>query len=531
MIKINQVKLPIRHTMDDLWKTVAKRLEIDSALFKEKVILKKSVDARKKPNLMFVYTVAVSLNNSDSILERFNQDHDISYYEKPGFQKPAHGSNIMKYRPVVAGSGPCGLFCAWMLAKEGFAPIIIERGKCIEERQKDVDLFWRTGILNPNSNVQFGEGGAGTFSDGKLNTMVHDREGYLQLILDTFVRCGAPEEILYLNKPHLGTDLLKGIVTCLRKEIISLGGEFCFEAPLHDIRVENGRLVSCSINGRETPADVLVLALGHSARDTFRMLSERNVHLNQKAFAIGLRIEHPQTCIDRSQYGTVEFKKELGAADYKLTYHTKKERSVYSFCMCPGGVVVNAASEFQTAVTNGMSYYARDCSNANSALVVNIKPEDFGSSDVLAGVEFQRRWERAAFEIAGNHKLPVQLVDDFLKKTPSRILGSVEPSSPSGYVLGNLSDCLPYFVAEAIREAIPEFNRKISGFAARDAVLSGVETRTSSPITIVRGKDYRSNIDGIYPAGEGAGYAGGIMSAAADGIRTAVQIIKRYKPF
>ncbi len=531
MIKISQIKLPVRHTMDDLWNLAAHRISISVSEFKEKIILKKSVDARKKPDIMIVYTVAVALKSESEILNKWKESADISAYEHLQPQKLSYGTKLLRHRPVIVGSGPCGLFCAWKLAREGYAPIVIERGKCVEERQKDVDAFWKRGVLNPNSNVQFGEGGAGTFSDGKLNTMVHDRNGYLQQILETFVRCGAPEEILYLNKPHLGTDQLKKIIPKLRREIISLGGEFRFESTLQDIQIESGKIQACRVNERELPVEILVLALGHSARDTFRMLCEKGVLMTPKAFAIGLRIEHPQKWINVSQYGGLDSVKELGAADYKLTYHTKKGRSVYSFCMCPGGTVVNASSQYEMTVTNGMSNYARNFSNANSALVVNVTPEDFGSSHALAGVEFQQKWERAAFEISGDYRLPVQLVGDFIKKVPSSTLGCVEPSSPSGYKLCDLSECIPYFVTESLREAIPEFNRRISGFSARDAVLSGVETRTSSPVTIIRGEDFCSNIEGIYPAGEGAGYAGGIMSAAADGIRTAVQIIQQFKPF
>ena len=427
-------------------------------------------------------------------------------------------------RPVVIGMGPAGLFAGLILAQMGFRPVILERGKAVRERTKDTFGLWRQGVLNPESNVQFGEGGAGTFSDGKLHSQIKDPRHLGRKVLEEFVKAGAPEEILYASKPHIGTFRLVGMVEKMRETIQALGGEICFQSRVDDIEIANGKVCGVMLaSGEHIATNHLVLAVGHSARDTFEMLHKRGVYIEAKPFSIGFRIEHPQSLIDRARYGSNAGNPLLGAADYKLVHHASNGRSVYSFCMCPGGTVVAAASEPERVVTNGMSQYSRNERNANSGIVVGVSPEDFPGGP-LTGIEFQRRWESRAYELGGrNYQAPGQLVGDFLAGRPSRNFGAVQPSYTPGVHLCDLSTALPDYAIAAIREALPAFAKQIKGFDLPDAVLTGVETRTSSPIRIKRHDDDLQSINtrGLYPAGEGAGYAGGILSAAVDGIRVA----------
>ncbi|MGL5380780.1 NAD(P)/FAD-dependent oxidoreductase, partial [Clostridium sp.] len=424
-----------------------------------------------------------------------------------------------------------GIFAALLLAEKGYKPLVIERGEDVDKRTITVDKFWETGELNLESNVQFGEGGAGAFSDGKLTTRIKDTR--CDYVLKELVKAGAPEEITYIGKPHVGTDLLKEVVKNIRKKIISLGGEVRFSSKLEIINSKDGKVESIVVNGENIKCENLILAIGHSSRDTYTMLNDIGVFMEPKAFAIGVRIEHPQTVINKSQYGDAHEHPRLKAAEYRLTYQSKKlERAVYSFCMCPGGVVVAAASEENRLVSNGMSYHARDLDNANSALVVTVGPEDFEGDSALSGMEFQRHYEELAYKLGGgNHKAPVQLVGDFMNDKVSEKLGKVTPSYTAGYVFKDLRECLPSYVVEALKEAIVEFDRKIKGYGSADAVLTGIETRTSAPVRIKRNDGLESiSFEGLYPAGEGAGFAGGIISAAVDGLKVAEKIINKYKP-
>lgn len=529
MIRIGQLKMPVSHTPEELRREIIKALKIKENHLLSFRIARRSVDARKKPEVMFVYSIDAEVRDQKKVLTRVRSSN-IQRLEQKGYCPPVHGEGKLSCRPVIVGTGPAGLLCGLLLARAGYCPILLERGERVEERQRKVEAFWHTGMLDTSSNVQFGEGGAGTFSDGKLNTAVKDATGRNRYVLESFVKAGAPEEILWLNKPHIGTDILRDVVKNIREEILSLGGEVRFQSRMTDLRAEQGQVTAIEINGESwMDCGVLVMAIGHSARDTFEMLAEKPLRMEAKAFAVGVRIQHPQPMIDLSQYGRPRGR-ELPAADYKLTRKLANGRGVYSFCMCPGGYVVDASSETGRTAVNGMSYHARDGKNANSAMVVTVSPADYGSGDALAGMRFQRRLEEAAYR-AGEGRVPVQLLGDFCQGVPSRSLGEVEPAVRGRYALGDLKPCFPAELYESLREGITGCGRLIKGFDRGDALLAGVESRTSSPVKIPRNEECESSIAGLYPCGEGAGYAGGITSAAMDGLRVAESIIRLYAPW
>ena len=534
MLRIQQLKLPVVHTPEDLKAKMIKTLRIRPEDLIRYEVIRKSLDARGG-ELKYVYLVDVEVKRESSVLKHCPKQ--VSKAVRTWYQFPAHGENPLNQRPVIIGAGPAGLFCGLMLARNGYAPIILERGERAEDRARTVETFWLTGKLNPTSNVQFGEGGAGTFSDGKLNTMVKDPVGRNRKVLELFVEAGAPEEILYENKPHLGTDQLIGIVTRIRKEIEDLGGEVRFGCRVTDLLTDRGKIRGVSYEQRQTAdrveeqelrTDVVVLAIGHSARDTFSMLKEKGIPMQAKSFAVGVRMEHPQHMINESQYGK-DYPAILPAAAYKVTRQTGGGRGVYSFCMCPGGWVVNASSEEGHLAVNGMSYQARDSRNANSAMIVTVTPDDFPGTDVLAGVEFQRKLEKAAYGLCDG-KVPVQLFGDFCRNVPSTMLGEVEPCIKGQYELSNVRTIFPQELSSALEEGIKGCEALIHGFSRSDAVLSGVESRTSSPVRIIRNTEFESELSGLYPCGEGAGYAGGITSAAMDGLKIAEAIAKKYVP-
>ena len=523
MIRVRQIKIPIGKD-DFLRQEIAKKLHISCHSILSFTILKKSLDARCKADIHYVYEVDVEVLKEEKVLKR-NKSRDVLLSPKEEYQFVKMGSMALKYRPIIVGSGPSGLFCAYMLAQHGYRPLIIERGEPVEDRVKSVLKFWNEGTLNPNSNVQFGEGGAGTFSDGKLNTMVKDKYFRGKKAFEIFVENGAPREILYLQKPHIGTDLLRDVVVNIRKSIEHFGGEFRYCSQLTDIHIKDGKLYEIEINHQEKlPCSVLVLAIGHSARDTFSMLYQNGIKMISKPFAVGLRIQHPQEMIQLSQYNTLD--KRLPVADYKLTYTTKSGRGVYSFCMCPGGYVVNASSEEDRLAINGMSYHDRDSKNANSALVVTVSPDDVGNHP-LDGMRFQQNLEEKAY-LYGNGAIPVQLYGDFCHGIFSTSFGEVLPVMKGRYTFSDLNDILPSYVSSAIQEAMPVFGKKIKGFDRKDAILAGVESRTSSPVRILRSDRGEANILGLYPCGEGSGYAGGITTAAMDGIKVAEWIASKY---
>lgn len=531
MLKIQQLKLPVEHTGQELREKIIKTLRIRPEELIRYEIIRRSLDARGG-ELRYVYQVEVQVRKEASVLKRCRGT--VCQADRVRYRFPKPGTEKLCRRPVIVGTGPAGLFCGFMLARAGYGPILLERGQAAAERAAAVERFWKLGILDPESNVQFGEGGAGTFSDGKLNTLVKDPKGRNRKVLELFVEAGAPEEILYESRPHLGTDLLVGIVSRMREEILRLGGEVRFGCRMTDVRVEQGavRGVTLQTVGGEPQfleTGLLVLAVGHSARDTFVMLEKRQVPMQAKSFAVGVRIEHPQRMIDRNQYGT-DYPDLLPAASYKVTRRTESGRGVYSFCMCPGGYVVNASSEEGALAVNGMSYQARDGRNANSAMIVTVTPEDYGGMDVLAGVEFQRKLERAAYRLGGG-QIPVQLFRDFCRNTPSSVLGEIEPSVRGKYRLSNVREIFPQGLSSALEEGIRGCDVLIPGFAREDAVLSGVESRTSSPVRILRDEQFESRVCGLYPCGEGAGYAGGITSAAMDGLKIAEAIAKKYMPW
>ena len=531
MLRLTEIKLPLEsttelaHPPEVVKQAILKKLGIPATDLVHFEIYKRGVDARKSHAILFVYSLDVEVKNQEKLLAKFKKDPHVNLAPDTSYRFVAQASADNVERPVIVGFGPAGIFAALILAQSGFKPIVLERGKAVRERTKDTWGLWRKNKLNPESNVQFGEGGAGTFSDGKLYSQIKDPKHLGRKVLNEFVKAGAPEEILYVSHPHIGTFRLVGMVEEMRKTIIDLGGEIRFQSRVDDIEIKDGQVQSVALQtGERIPTHHLVLAVGHSARDTFEMIYKRGVYVEAKPFSIGFRIEHPQSLIDRARHGPNAQHPVLGAADYKLVHHAKNGRSVYSFCMCPGGTVVAAASEEGRVVTNGMSQYSRNERNANAGIVVGISPEQDFPGHPLAGVELQRKLEAHAFELGGkDYQAPGQLIGDFIANKPSTKFGSVQPSYTPGVHLTNLDTALPEYAITAIREAIPAFAKQIKGFDLADGVLTGVETRTSSPIRIKRDDETLQSINtkGLYPTGEGAGYAGGILSAAVDGIRIA----------
>ena len=534
MIRITELKLPIeqadtlKHQDDEIKAAILKRLSISDNDLIDFTIFKRGVDARKSHAILYVYSLDVVVKNEANLLAKFKRDQHINPAPDTSYHFVVQSKKTSKLRPVIVGFGPAGIFAALILAQSGFKPIVLERGKEVRKRTQDTWGLWRKSTLNPESNVQFGEGGAGTFSDGKLYSQIKDPKHYGRKVVAEFIKAGAPEEIQYVSHPHIGTFKLVGMVEKMRQTIIGLGGEIRFESRVDNIHIDNNEVQGVTLQtGEHLETNHLVLAVGHSARDTFEMIHKNGVFVEAKPFSIGFRIEHPQGLIDRARYGksySEDLLIKLGAADYKLVHHAKNGRSVYSFCMCPGGTVVAAASEPERVVTNGMSQYSRNERNANAGIVVGITPEQDFPNHPLAGMELQRQLESNAYIMGGNnYNAPGQLIGDFLANNPSTQLGQVTPSYTPGVTLTNLADALPEFAITAMREAIPEFAKKINGFDLHDAVLTGVETRTSAPIRIKRDDETLQSINtkGLFPCGEGAGYAGGILSAGVDGIKVA----------
>ena len=530
MIRITEIKLPLEHESSDIQAAIIKKLGINTADLLDYSIFKRGVDARKANAILLAYTVDVTVQGEAKILAKLRKDPHVKVAPDTSYHFVAQAPSGLKNRPIIIGLGPSGLFAALILAQSGFKPLVLERGKAVRERTKDTFNFWRKSKLNTESNVQFGEGGAGTFSDGKLYSQIKDPKHYGRKVLNEFVIAGAPEEILYVSHPHIGTFRLVSMVEKMRETIIALGGEIRFESRVDDIEIalnaEGQNQVQAVVlqNGQRIATNHLVLAVGHSARDTFEMIYKRGIYIEAKPFSIGFRIEHPQSLIDSARPGPNAQHPILGAADYKLVHHASNGRSVYSFCMCPGGTVVASASEANCVVTNGMSQYSRNERNANAGIVVGITPDIDFPGHPLAGMELQRKWEHQAFLLGGStYQAPGQLIGDFLVNKPSTQFGEVMPSYTPSVHLTNLDNALPEYVISAIREAIPQFAKQIKGFDLPDGILTGVETRTSSPIRIKRNDDDLQSINtkGLYPTGEGAGYAGGILSAGVDGIRVA----------
>jgi uncharacterized protein len=531
VVRITELALPLDYTPEALRQAVVKRLNIRDAELLEHTLFKRSYDARKKnTGILFICIVDVKVADEAAVLKRFARDRQIGIAPDTAYHEVAKAPAALEERPIVVGFGPGGLFAALLLAQMGFKPIVLERGRDVRRRTQDTWALWRRNVLTPESNVQFGEGGAGLFSDGKLYSQIKDPKFYGRKVMHEFVRAGAPEEILFVSKPHIGTFRLTGIVEKMRAEIIALGGEVRFESKVTDLLIDNGQIEGAVLESGETlRSRHVVLALGHSSRDTLRMLERRAVFLEAKPFAIGFRIEHPQSMVDHARFGRFAGHPELGAADYKLVHHASNGRSVYSFCMCPGGTVVAATSEPGRVVTNGMSQYSRNERNANAGIVVGINPDADFPGGPLAGVALQEQIEEKAFELGGrDYCAPGQLVGDFVRGNASTQLGEVQPSYQPGVRLGDLSSSLPAYAIDAIREALPMFGRQMHGFDRDDAVLTGVESRTSSPVRITR--DAQSlqslNVRGLYPCGEGAGYAGGILSAGVDGIKVAEAVAR-----
>ncbi|MCR5083620.1 MAG: FAD-dependent oxidoreductase [Parasporobacterium sp.] len=545
MIRINQIKLNLNQKENELEKIIIKKLKLKNAVFSYEIV-KKSIDARKKDSINYIYSVDVDVKSADfkdknsnkSDLEKtivkFVNDNNIMLTTPIEYKLPKAGNEDLNDRPIIIGSGPAGLFCGLMLARAGFKPLIIEQGEAVDNREKSVNAFWQGDKLNPFSNVQFGEGGAGTFSDGKLNTQIKDKSGRIKKVLEIFAEHGAPNEIKYLNKPHIGTDILKDVVKNIRNEIIQKGGEVLFNTRFIDMDICDGHVSKCCFENVLTQekfnleSNILILAIGHSSRNTFKMLKSKNFTMEAKAFAVGLRMEHPQEFISKSQYG--DSYKLLPTADYKVTYSPKSGRAVYSFCMCPGGFVVNSSSEEGYLCVNGMSYSKRDGQNANSAIITSVTPDDFeNNEDPLCGMYFQMILEKNAYN-AAKGKIPLQLYADFKNKVKSKELKSVIPQIKGEYELNDLNEILPPFICESLIDGIENFSKQIKGFNMDDALLSAAESRTSSPVRILRNEDLTSNISNVYPCGEGAGYAGGIVSAAVDGIKVFEKIFEKYKP-
>lgn len=527
MIKINQLKLPVDHSEEDLTTKIKRELKLgknDIFIYK---VLKRSLDARKKPELFYVYSIQVELVDEDRVLKRV-KSNSIGKMKEIKYRLPACGEETTKHRPVIIGAGPAGLFAAYSLVKTGFRPILLERGKAVEARTRDVEGFWKTGVLDPASNVQFGEGGAGTFSDGKLNTAVKDPSGRNQFVLETFVKFGAQSEILYDNKPHIGTDVLSEVIVNMRKFLIDKGCEIFFETRAKDFVIEDGQIRRVICEDKSFDTEVVILAPGHSARDTFLRLEELGIPMEAKNFAVGFRVEHPQDMMNEAMYG-IQKKLVLPAAPYKVTSNFPNGRGVYSFCMCPGGYVVNSSSEDLGTVVNGMSYAGRQGKNANSAIIVSVTEKDFGAGDALAGMRFQERLERENYKLAMG-KIPQQLYGDYCQNVASTAYGDFDSQTRGMTQFANLRGLMSEDMEESFMQGMAHFSRIIKGFDRKDAILSGMETRTSSPIRIVRNQDMESTVRGLYPCGEGAGYAGGITSAAMDGIKVAEAVILKYKP-
>ncbi len=527
MIKISQLKLPVGHTDSDIRQRVVKLLKLNAKQEFSYQVEKRSLDARKKPELFYVYTILVTIAKEDLIVKRINKP-SISLVKKEQYHFPNCGEEKLQTVPVVIGAGPAGLFCAYILTECGFSPIVIERGAKIEERTKDVEQFWRTGILNPSSNVQFGEGGAGAFSDGKLNSVVKDKFFRNQFVLDTFVRFGASHEICYENKPHIGTDILAQVIINMRNYLLEKGCQFRFHTCVTDFVIENNQLTGVICDHKMIQTQVVVLAPGHSARDTFRRLEALSVPMEAKNFAVGFRVEHPQKMINEVLYGVRE-NDILPAAPYKVTANFMNGRGVYSFCMCPGGYVVNSSSEEEKLVVNGMSYSGRSGNNANSAIIVSVGKEDFGASDALSGMRYQESLEKKAFLLAGG-KIPQQLYEDYCLNRISKEYGDFSTATKGNVAFSNLRGLLSEEMEQSFMAGMEHFSHLINGFNRKDTILSGIESRTSSPIRILRNEYMESPIKGIYPCGEGAGFAGGIMSAAMDGMKVAEAIVTKYRP-
>jgi len=532
MIRINQLKVPCPHNERDLLAAAASRLHIPQESIHSYTIRRLSLDARKKPLIYEVYSLDISVSHEERILKRLH-NHDIQKAFDTEYLFPEAGESKLAERPVIVGAGPAGLFCAYMLAKYGYRPLVIEQGAPMQDRIADVRKFWSTGVLDPYSNVQFGEGGAGTFSDGKLNTLVNDRFGRSRKILEIFVSCGAPKDILYRSDPHIGTDQLSTVIRTLRGKIEAMGGEFRFRTCLTGIDTRNGVIRSVTVNDHESlPSGVLVIACGHSARNTFSLLYTQKAAMSAKSFAVGMRVEHSQKLINTIRYGREE-PEDLWPAEYKAAAKTREGRSIYTFCMCPGGYVVNASSEPGRLACNGMSYRARNGQNANSAVITSVVPEDFlpygspDTPDVFKGIAFQRFLEEQAYKACGG-KIPVQLLGDFRKNRTSSTFGSIYPCMRGAFSFGDVRGIYPGYIAQSFLQGMEIFDRGMPGFNEDDVIVSGVESRTSSPVRILRGEDFQSSIRGLYPCGEGAGYAGGIMSAAMDGLKTAEAIRRRY---